>query len=56
MKLNFQAQVVLKVANAIHHRYPADNAVCFSLKIAIYPVESVVHLLKNWGQVKDHTI
>ena len=51
-----QAPVVQKVDSAIHriNLYPLDSAIgspnIYPLRIVIYPVESAIHLLNNWGQ------
>ena len=52
-----QAPVVQKVDNAIHwiNHYPFDIAIGFAITsliqwIAIYPVDSTIHHLNNWGQ------
>ena len=50
-----QARVVQRLDNAIHriNHYPADNVVCFVTFIQwilIYPVDSVIQPLNNWGQ------
>ena len=50
------ARVVQKVDNAVHriNHYPVDSVVCvvkvYPL-IMIYPVDSVIQPLNNWGQV-----
>ena len=50
------APVVQRLNNVIHriNHYPADSVVCFVTLIrwiAIYPVDSVIQPLNNWGQV-----
>ena len=54
-----QAPVVQRLDNAIHriNHYPADSVVCFLTLIhwiAIYPVDSVIQPLNNWGIGQHH--
>ena len=54
---NLQVPVVLKVDNAIHriNQYPVDSAIGFPDSLirwmVIYPVDSIIQLLNDWGQV-----
>ena len=49
-----QAPVVQKVDNTIHriNHYPLDIAIgcAITFVLAIYPVDSAIHRLNNWGQ------
>ena len=58
-----QAPVVEKVDNAIQriNHYPPDSAISFPwliliFWIVIYPVDSGIHLLNNWGQIYNYSI
>ena len=60
LKINFQAQLVLKMDNAIHqmNHYPAVRVVCFVNTYplnSVLPVDSITHPLNNWGQVIDRS-
>ena len=56
LKLVLLARVVRKVDNTIHqiNHFPVDRLVCFVTLIhwiEIYPVDSVIQPLNNWGLV-----
>ena len=53
-----QAPVVQKLDSAIHwiNQYPTDKCYgnhCAIQWIVIYPLDSVIHLLNNWGQAYE---
>ena len=58
-KVDNLAPVVQTMDSAIRriNHYPLDNSIGFAslypLGILIYPVDSAIHLLNNWGQLVD---
>ena len=50
--LKHQAPIVRRLDNAIHwiKLYPVDNAIRFAIRIAIYPLDSVIRISYNWAQ------